>query len=127
MRPECVTHLEDVARVAKAILRFVSGRSLADYESDLMLRSAVERQFLIVGEALTRIRRDEPALLSSISHSHRIISFRNILAHDYARVLDLTVWGIILGGLTPLIEEVEALGRSGHAEHDESNATDRPS
>jgi len=77
-----------------------------------MLRSAVERQFLIVGEATTRIRRDEPELLDSIPDWTRVIAFRNILAHDYSRVFDLTVWGIIEVDLTALIATVESLIQS---------------
>ena len=44
--------LWDVRRAAESIAAFVHGRDFADYEADLMLRSAVERQFEIAGEAL---------------------------------------------------------------------------
>jgi uncharacterized protein with HEPN domain len=46
--------LWDVREAADSIAAFVQGRSLADYAIDLMLRSAVERQFEIAGEALSR-------------------------------------------------------------------------
>jgi hypothetical protein len=44
--------LWDVRLAADSIATFVHGRSFADYAADLMLRSAVERQFEIAGEAL---------------------------------------------------------------------------
>lgn len=124
MRPESVQYLDDSEKAARLILEFVTGRALADYESDIFLRSAVDRQFLIVGEALTRIRRDEPDLLDTITDSRRIITFRNILAHDYSRVLDLTVWEIIRTQVPLLIEQVETL-RIGRIE--EADETRPPS
>jgi uncharacterized protein with HEPN domain len=43
-------YLWDAREAARAIGAFASGRTLEDYEADAMLRSAVERQFEIVGE-----------------------------------------------------------------------------
>jgi len=36
---------------------FVKGKSFADYTADVMLRSALERQLEIVGEALAQLAR----------------------------------------------------------------------
>jgi uncharacterized protein with HEPN domain len=44
-----------VRQAADSIAAFVQTRSFADYAADLMLRSAVERQFEIAGEALNRL------------------------------------------------------------------------
>jgi uncharacterized protein with HEPN domain len=44
--------LWDVRQAADSIVAFIGGRSFDDYVADVMLRSAVERQFEIVGEAL---------------------------------------------------------------------------
>jgi uncharacterized protein with HEPN domain len=46
--------LWDGRQPADSIAAFVRGHEFADYEANLMLRSAVERQFEIAGEALTR-------------------------------------------------------------------------
>ncbi len=53
MRPECPQHLLDIAKAARLILVFTEGRTLEDYQADDLLRSGVERQFMIVGEAMT--------------------------------------------------------------------------
>jgi uncharacterized protein with HEPN domain len=45
-------YLWDATDSADAMAEFVSGRTLDDYLGDRVLRSAVERQFEIVGEAL---------------------------------------------------------------------------
>ena len=39
---------------------FVAGKTREDFENDLMLRLAIERQFEIIGEALTRLRNGDP-------------------------------------------------------------------
>ena len=65
------------------------------YGSDDMLRSAIERKFEIIGEALTRIRNVRADLLPRIREHRTIVSFRNILVHGYDRIDDRIVWGII--------------------------------
>ena len=52
MRLESKKYLYDIARAAGLALEFVRGKSFADYAADALLRSAVERQLEIVGEAL---------------------------------------------------------------------------
>ena len=74
-----------------------------------MLRSAVERQFEIIGEALNQLLRREPVLQKKISNAPLIIAFRNRLIHGYANVSDEVVWGIVEGYLPVLSGEVQAL------------------
>ncbi len=47
--------LYDVAAGCSAIRQFCRNRELQDYEADQMLRSACERQFEIVGGAMTHL------------------------------------------------------------------------
>lgn len=87
-RPDTLKYLFDVAEACRLLAQFTSGKTLADYESDALLRSAVERQFEIIGEALRLAIREEPDLAGRISGSSRIIAFRNRLIHGYASVLN---------------------------------------
>ncbi len=73
------------------------------------MRSAVEREFIIIGEALRRIRTLNEALLSSISNSRAIVDFRILLAHDYGAVDDDAVFGLVYSDLIVLKEEVGEL------------------
>ncbi len=82
---------------------------LADYENSALLRSAVERQFEIIGEALRLAIRDDPTLAQRVTNFSRIIAFRNRLIHGYASVLSDVVWGVIETDLPTLRAEVAAL------------------
>ena len=55
MRLECKKYLFDIERAAGLVRDFTQGKTFAEFGSDLMLRSAVERQFEIIGEALNQL------------------------------------------------------------------------
>lgn len=74
-----------------------------------MLRSAVERQFEIIGEALNQLCKIEPHWAKRIPDVPQIIAFRNVLIHGYASVNDLTVWRTIDESLPMLYETVTDL------------------
>lgn len=94
MRPrDARVSLVDVLAASEAIQQFVSGESLETYLVDHKLRSAVERQFEIIGEALNQGRTADPELIDAVAHARAIIGFRNQLIHGYALVDDEIVWG----------------------------------
>lgn len=95
MRLESKKYLYDIARAAASAIEFVGSKTFADYTADSMLRSAVERQLEIVGEALAQLARTDPATASQISEYQRIIAFRNILIHGYAEIDNRVVWNVL--------------------------------
>lgn len=109
MRLEAKKYLYDIQQAASRITEFTSGKCLDDYRGDAMLRSAVERQFEIIGEALTQLAKLDEALAAQITEYRRIIAFRNILIHGYAEVDDRLVWDIIETKLPTLRQQAEAL------------------
>jgi uncharacterized protein with HEPN domain len=90
-------------------LEFVEGRSYGDYAGNLLLRSAVERQFEIIGEALNQLGKIEPRWAERIPELPQIVAFRNLLIHGYASVNDLTVWHTIEMSLPALYDTVTQL------------------
>ena len=109
MKDEVLAHLHSIVEAGKALQSFVAGCTFEHYCSDEQLRSAVERKFEIMGEALNRIQRDESVLLQKIRDHRNIISFRNILVHGYDSIDDRIVWGVIENDLGNLIEDAETL------------------
>jgi len=107
--PEVRKFLFDIAQACELLRRFVSGKTLADYRSDAMLRSAVERQFEIIGEAMRQALAVDRSLADRITQTSRIIAFRNRLIHGYAAVSDEVVWGVLESDLPRLATEIQAL------------------
>lgn len=105
------SYLWDALRAADLIVDFVQGRTLADYEGDVLLRSAVERQFVIIGEALNQLSRVDAELAARVPDIADIVGFRNILVHGYAIVDDEQVWHT-LGDLAGLRAALRALVES---------------
>ena len=85
MRPEALKHLADVAGAGRVILDYVVGKSFDDYLADSMLRDSVQWRFTVIGEALTRLRRDDPQTFGEITASRQIIGFRNVAAIQNGR------------------------------------------
>ncbi len=114
MRPDTGSSLDDIAWASDLIQSALAGISLELFMEDWQKQAAVERQFIIIGEALIRIRTHEPSVLDLIPDSGSIIRFRNFLVHGYDAaepdiVYDLA--GAPLTELRPIIEHI----LSGHA------------
>ncbi len=61
---EVQKYLYDILGACRELERYSRGKTFKEYASDSMLRSAVERQFEIVGEALNQALKSSPALAS---------------------------------------------------------------
>lgn len=109
MQLEAKKYLFDIKQSADLLLRFSRGKTFAEFTADPLLRSAIERQFEIIGEALNQLSRIDPETASAISEHRRIIAFRNILIHGYAEIDHRLVWGILEGKLPELHRQVETL------------------
>ena len=111
MRRDRKSLLWDAGDAAKAIADMTAGKSFADFDNDLVLRSAVERQFEILGEALNRLDRLDDALAAQIPDLRQIVAFRNILIHGYASIDRTRVWRAVQDDLPPLRATLDDLLR----------------
>ncbi|MBU2602562.1 MAG: DUF86 domain-containing protein [Actinobacteria bacterium] len=94
MPRSALAYLSDVVEACDAIAVTLRGVDLPAYEATRTLRSAVEREFTIIGEAVNSLTRLDPSLAVRISHARKIVGFRNQLVHDYPAIIDATVWAI---------------------------------
>jgi uncharacterized protein with HEPN domain len=109
MQRDPASFLWDARQAADAVIAFTRGRTGEDLQKDLLLRSAVERQMEIIGEALSQLSRLNPALARQVPDLSRIIGLRNILVHGYAQVDPARVWRIIQENLPELRATLDRL------------------
>ena len=69
----------------------------------------MERQFEIIGEALSRLSKEAPDLAARVPNLRNIVGFRNVLIHGYAVIDDGRVWEIVTALLPSLRPTVTAL------------------
>jgi uncharacterized protein with HEPN domain len=77
------------------------------YQNDLRTKRAVERNIEIIGEAMSRILKEDNRI--QISNSRKIVDVRNRIIHGYDSVSDDVIWGILIKNLPVLQKEVEDL------------------
>ncbi len=92
MKRDPRSFLWDAQDAANALVGMTKDRNFADFDVDIVLRSAVERQFEIMGEALNRLAKLDAALAAKIPDLRQIVAFRNILIHGYATIDRARVW-----------------------------------
>lgn len=109
MPRDSITLLWDVKNACVQIQEFVDDVDYSAYLNNVMLRSAVERQLGIIGEALNSIRKTDPELAAKIPDTHRIIGLRNVLIHGYAIVDDSVVWTAATWHIAELQDTIEDL------------------
>ena len=78
-----------------------------EYVRHPMIKRAVERNLEIIGEAVTRILKEDPNF--PLDHARRIIGLRNQIIHGYDTVSDENIWAILKNHLPKLGIEVAEL------------------
>jgi len=109
MLPETRQLLIDMAHHAAKIVGYTSKLTQADYEANDFVTDAVQWNYTVIGEALSKARQIEPALTDQISDSRRIIQFRNQLVHGYGTIRNSITWKVTQDHLPLLITELERL------------------
>lgn len=109
MTDEVRKRLLDAVRACDAIQDFVSGIGFSRYENDLMVRSAVERQLEIIGEALGQAANTDKAVEEEIPAIPRIVALRNRVIHGYDSVDEEIVWDIVQNNLPALKSQLTEL------------------
>ncbi|MCI0675971.1 MAG: DUF86 domain-containing protein [Phycisphaerales bacterium] len=102
-------YLSDIRISISEIEMNVAGLDFDTYCGVRQIRMSVEREFMIIGEALRQMLDVEPNLTTRITAASDIIAFRNHLAHGYFLIADATVWDIIQGHLPKLKAEIKQL------------------
>ena len=109
MRRKAEVFLLDIWKAADYIVRRTSEIDLAHYLEEEDLRFAVERNFMIIGEAASNLRRHYSVLGDQIYDLPAIVAFRNFIVHEYWSINDEAVWEVITHSLKSLRQTVATL------------------
>jgi uncharacterized protein with HEPN domain len=85
--------LWDMKQAASEIAQFVERLSYEEFASNKVMRYAVERQLLVIGEAAAHVSQTFRDAHPQIPWSS-IIAQRNILAHEYGEILVERIWRV---------------------------------
>jgi uncharacterized protein with HEPN domain len=100
--------LWDMREACRAVAEFTAGVKYSRFEQDKLLRSAIERQFLILGEAARQVS-------SAFREGHPevpwrgLVGLRNVLAHEYGEVLVERLWLFATQRVPELLPVIESL------------------
>jgi uncharacterized protein with HEPN domain len=101
-------YLLDISNSIDSIFEYLGNeRNFKLYDTNKLIRRAVERELEIVGEATNRIIKINPTI--DISNARRIVSLRNWVIHSYDNVDNVIIWGIIDKDLPLLKTQVDNL------------------
>ncbi len=98
---------EDLITCCHYISDFIKGIEVDSYGNNPLVKSAVERQFEIIGEILTRMSREFPLEYAKIRNARRIIDFRSLISHGYDVLSDERVYQIAVENVPELLEDVQ--------------------
>ncbi len=102
-------YLLDIQKAANYLIRRTAGLTLEDYLQDEDLRYAVERNFILIGEAVVLLRRNHPDVCERLDNESGIISFRNFIVHQYWSIDDQQVWSTLITKVLPLRNAIDKL------------------
>jgi uncharacterized protein with HEPN domain len=102
------SYLWDMQTAAREVIGFMKNVKFAQFEKDKLLRSAVERQLLIIGEAANHISPQFRSKHPQIAWPD-LIALRNILAHEYGEVLTVRVWLAATKSAPELLESLKGM------------------
>ncbi len=97
--------LEDIESAIKEIKDFLpKPKNFRLFQKDLKTKRAIERNIEIIGEAMSRILKEDPNI--RIDNTRKIIDTRNRIIHGYDTVSEEIIWSICIKDLPVLKQNI---------------------
>lgn len=103
--------LQDIIEALESVARIIQGKPESAFYDDETLRYAVAHRLAVVGEAAGRISSELRAKYQSAPWTD-IVSFRNILIHEYFGIHWPIVWHTATEQAPRLLEEIARIRRA---------------
>ncbi len=100
--------LFDIKEAILSIDEHLEGRRIfVEFEANKTKRRAVERELEIIGEAMSRLLKLNPAI--PLSFARLIVDLRNKVIHAYDSIDETIIWRIVIKDIPVLLLEVNEL------------------
>lgn len=109
MNNQARKRIYDALQACLAIEQFTAGADFTNFMANAMMRSAVERQIEIIGEALNLAQQADTTLEEKLPEIWQIIGMRNRIIHGYDSVDEMIVWDVVQTKIVPLRQRLAAL------------------
>jgi uncharacterized protein with HEPN domain len=103
--------LAEILEAIEGIETHTTGKSLADFERDWLLRLAVQRALEIISEACRHIPDEFLGAAPDVPWK-KIRGIGNILRHEYHKIADDVIWAVVVENIGPLKTAIDAIRRS---------------
>ena len=100
-------HLFDALAAVRLAREFSAGLSLEGLTSNVLVRSAIERQLEILGEACLRAVQADPDIRLRVPEVAFAIGLRNKIIHGYDRIENAVVYDTLVHDLPVLEQRLE--------------------
>ena len=108
MSKDAAKGLADILQAISNIEVHLQGkRDFRLFQENITVHSAVERELMIIGEAVNRLLKTFPEI--RITDAKRIVGLRNKMIHEYDIVDDAQLWNIIINHLPTLKRDATEL------------------
>lgn len=93
--------LGDMLDAINGIERATAGKTLEDYQSDWLLKHAVQRAIEIISEASRALPEDVKEIRPEVPWP-QVRTIGNVLRHEYHGLSDRIIWGVVIDELPAL-------------------------
>ncbi len=109
MNPRILKYLLDIESVIAELekIKAACQNNFNNFENDVIILRASERDFEIIGEAVKKILDMDPAI--QITNTKKIIGLRNLITHAYDSIEPELLWAILLNDIPILTEEIKKI------------------
>lgn len=104
-------YLEQMEQAAREACEFTHGMDFEAFLNDTRTQKAVGMTLIILGEAVTRLERDYPAVVRDHPEIEwrQIIGMRNRAAHGYLTLDMNIIWETVQSSIPDLLDRLQTL------------------
>lgn len=102
-------YLSEIQEMAEYLMSKSTASTRERYLSDRDMQFAAERAFIIIGEAMSLLKKHHPEVAAEFDQHLAAIGFRNVIVHRYWGIDNRDVWSVMTTEIPALKAVVDRL------------------